>query len=245
MTNIYVLMPVKNEEGRYLQACLNNLGLAFNTWIYDDHSTDRSAYIAREEFGCNVIRRPDDVPSFIEDESAFRGDFWRQFVDQSGVTEEDWILALDADEFLSNGALAYNNLLALTSGDDVTYAIKKHEIFKVVGNEAYKRMDGYWDRVFTPRFFKFKKDYKWPDGKMGCGCTPKYAIKKEIRVLRDPSIMHMGYAVRSDRQEKYQRYIDKPGHNLDHIKSIISPSMKLKKISWVPPYDLWGNIVDG
>lgn len=241
MTRIFTIIPVKNEQHRYLESCIADLKHEVDEiFVWDDGSSDDSVSIA-EEAGALVARREKDAPSFMENESEFRADMWKAFSNLTDVTEEDWVLALDADEFLA-GPFVYQTLLRLTE-KDITYAFKFLEIFEISNDKAFKRTDGYWDRIFNPRFFRFKNDLKWPNGKMGCGSVPSYALKQQIEVVRDIRIMHLGYTSKKDRKEKYQRYIKKPGHNLDHIKSILT-TPDLQEVFWNLPYDLKGKMLD-
>jgi hypothetical protein len=67
---------------------------------------------------------------------------------------------------------------------------------------------------------------------MACGSEPLYARKNPANQF-DIKMLHFGYATEEDRLEKYDRYISRPGHNISHIKSIVSEGR----------YDKYPNVV--
>jgi glycosyltransferase involved in cell wall biosynthesis len=96
---ISLCMIARNEE-RFLPECLQRAQGAFDELILvDTGSTDRTVVIA-ESFGAKVLHRPWD-----DDFSAPRNAGLQ-------LATGDWVLVLDADEFLTDGAVAKIRQLA-------------------------------------------------------------------------------------------------------------------------------------
>jgi (heptosyl)LPS beta-1,4-glucosyltransferase len=91
---ISVVIPVKNEEFR-IRRCLDSLkGWADEIVIIDDHSDDRTATIARDEYAAKVI-----VRSLGQDWAGQRNA-------GADVCRNDWVLQLDADEVVPSKTAA-------------------------------------------------------------------------------------------------------------------------------------------
>jgi glycosyltransferase involved in cell wall biosynthesis len=219
MTKIYGLMVMKNEADRYLKECLEwSSSFLDEIFIFDDRSTDDSVNIASDFAIVSV--RPESSPSFLENESLFRSEAWRCFEDLLSPSEDDWVLAFDADEFLYSALPLYDSLIKCTQlGDSID--IHFLEVFGIDGDVLSVRVDPYWDSICSPRFFRFQGDDSWPDSSMGCGSEPLYARRDPVSQY-DIKMLHFGYAKESDRLEKYKRYISRSGHSISHIKSILS-----------------------
>jgi (heptosyl)LPS beta-1,4-glucosyltransferase len=83
---ISVVIPVKNEEGRIVR-CLESLkGWVDEIVMVDDHSVDRTAAIAREQYGVRVVTHTLD------------NDWSSQRNIGAACCRNDWVLQLDADE---------------------------------------------------------------------------------------------------------------------------------------------------
>jgi glycosyltransferase involved in cell wall biosynthesis len=220
MTKIYGLMVMKNESDRYLKECLEwSSSFLDEIFIFDDRSTDDSVNIASDF--ATVAVRPDSSPSFLENESMFRSQAWTYFEDLLSPSEEDWVLAFDADEFLYSGLPLHDSLLKCTELGSDSVKIHFLEVFGVDGDSLSVRVDPYWDSICSPRFFRFQGNASWPAASMGCGSEPLYARGNPANQY-DIKMLHFGYAKESDRLEKYNRYISRPGHSISHIKSILS-----------------------
>jgi len=216
-------MVTQNEAGRYLRHSIGWLGkIADKIVVYDDRSTDRTVEICRE-LGCIVHEREGAVPSFLADEAEFRAAAWRTLAAE--VDRGDWILAIDADEFLiaTNGETERGELERLAEmafGSD-GYAVNIREVFDVVDGEPMIRVDNYWGAITGVRFVQWTPDAAFPAKKMGCGSVP--AAIKHTTIAPGLDILHYGYAKNEDRQAKHLRYSRRAGHNPKHIASILQP----------------------
>lgn len=224
---LYVLIVTRNEEHRYLTQVLDYVGDIFNdVFVYDDQSTDHTADVASQSAWVAV--RPDGVPSFMENESAFRQAAWDWMYELNQMRVGDWVFCLDADEFLvpAEGLSGdvrtillecvnqANNLGAQAVSFDVV------EVFDVNGGLHY-RTDGYWGEIEAARLCRAPIAATFSSRTRGGGSLPEEVLRSQTRAgfLK---ILHMGYASAEDRVAKYERYIGERGHSAKHIASILS-----------------------
>lgn len=221
-------MVLKNEVNRYLQACLRwNCTWWDELFVYDDQSTDGTVGVC-SPYTDNVIVRPDDAPSFLEDEGGYRSAAWAAMEDRCEPTEEDWVFALDSDEFLVGpGRPAYHRDLKSLAARAVeeghqSIELQIPDIWDL--DEMMVRKDGYWATMARPELIRYEPEWKFRNKKMGCGSGPEYSFVNPMRTGVDVTLLHFGHAVPEDRQERYDRYTALPnhGHNPKHINSIIS-----------------------
>lgn len=230
------MLVTKNEASRYLSAVLEwNRQYVNQICVYDDRSDDATRDVARS-FDCDLRRRDLSDPSFMEDESMFRENAWRWMERAVKPEEGDWILALDADEFLVHprgvegvhDAIEWANELGF---DGLVCNIP--EIVDAYGDTLYRRVDGFWDTIRDLRLVKWKPQGYFLDRKMACGSVPTNitspAMSSEMHIL------HVGHLDPKDRQAKYDRYKDLPGHNPTHVASILQPG-RVEKWEGVIPF---------
>ena len=224
---------IYNEADRWLDACLNHhKNFVDELFIYDDQSTDNSVDIALK-YTSNVIVRNSKDSSFIENESQFRSNAWREMSKYFSLRDQDdWILCLDADEFFIsnngneretlNSMIEYCNRPVKKKCYD-SFKISIPEIWAVDGVVPMVRIDGAWAKNFHPRFVRYKKDFSFLDKKMACGSVPTYALQNMYSYMSLAHILHFGYAIENDRIKKYNNYssMKDHGHNKNHIESIM------------------------
>lgn len=222
-------MPVKNEAGRWLRPCLEELTKVVDeVAVYDDQSIDDTAEIAKS-YGCKVTVRPNTVPSFMQHEGRFRQAAY-DFA-TSGLGIGDWVFAVDADEFVGHpeGNIRKNLWAACANANPAANAIlvQKHEVFGFdTDGTPLVRVDGYWGKIIGTRLFRFLPGGVIADKVMGSGCEPTY-VNNRLPERKNNGIylLHYGYATEGDQKMKHERYsslIDH-GHNDSHIQSIIQP----------------------
>lgn len=243
MTRVWGLLPVKNEAGRYLRDCLaNNVPHLDGVFVWDDQSTDDTVEICRE-YECEVVTRPDDVPSFLEHEGQFRHGGWKAFEEAVNPRSGDWVLAFDADEFLVVPSGGVRDAMDLAIGTATKSGkngiiLPFPEIFAVVDGIPQVRVDGFWGKVRGPRLFVYRDDATWSDKPMGCGSEPSYVARGPLSNDNyGLSMLHYGYAHPDDQRAKYERYtaLFDHGHNDSHIQSIVRPP-KLKPWDGLIPH---------
>ena len=220
MTKLYGLMVIKNESSRYLHAALTHASSYLDhIIIFDDQSDDDSATVANE-FG-DVVIRPDSVSSFIENESEFRQNAWSVFEDACSPTSDDWILAIDADEFLIGNNIR-DTLIGYASKLEMGLTLRIPELWNL--DPALIRIDGYWDSNCSSRYFRYMPGGTFAERRMGSAAFPTY-VRSNL-IADDLEILHVGYVDEDDRTIKYNRYSSiTEGHSSRHIQSIIELSL--------------------
>lgn len=222
MRRIFAVMCVRNEAHRYLQSSLAwNAGCWDELFVFDDQSDDQSAKIA-SRFG-HVLLRDDREPSFLEHEGQFRSAGWAHFEKIMLPNEDDWIIALDADEFLLPNSKRGLHSLARKALENGRSSVAIH-VPEAWDNHwcVQIRMDGFWNENWNPRFCSWKPNSEFNDRPMGSGSTPAYAWENPLRTAPEVELLHVGYIDPDERHERYLRYMAHPeGHNPQHINSII------------------------
>lgn len=202
---------VRNEADRYLHECLAwTAQYVDHIHVYDDKSTDGTPFIA-DMVGAEVHVRPPDAPSFMDNESEFRQAAWESMQAKEG----DWILCLDADEFLTSSPRPY--------AQDLSKVFRVDEVWEIVDGIPKIRIDGYWDQITAARLVPWTNESQFNKQKMGCGSLPEIFSKSTFETLEEPRILHYGYATQADKEAKYRRYKGLSGHNPRHIESILKP----------------------
>lgn len=224
---LHGLLCVRNEADRYLYACVAwHRAFLDGMFVYDDQSTDDSAEIARQ-LGARVETRPDNVMSFMQNEGEFRQASWEAFEIAMDPDPGDWVLAIDADEFLvvprgmDPAWLLRHTACALIENRSIGCRLPVREVFAV--NELgvpMIRVDGYWGGITGLRFFQYRTGGRFTNRKLGCGSTPFYVDPSEESKALE--LLHYGYARHADRIDKHNRYFGQPGHSGTHIDSIIA-----------------------
>lgn len=228
-------MVTRNEAGRYLDACLAwACGFVDAVSVYDDRSTDNTVEVAVSHQAPTLVR-PEGVPSFVEHEGRFRAAAWAWFEEALAPEPGDWVLALDADEFLVCQDGVRSGVDAATEAADQQGAnavrLAVPEVFEVTAGPflagAKVRTDGAWGTIAGTRLFRYRPGGIFRDRAMGCGAEPTYVADQAQWAVRWPalSLLHLGYAHPADRQAKFIRYtsLANHGHNDAHVRSIVTP----------------------
>lgn len=225
---VFSITVTRNEADRYLAEVLDTLaGFVDHRFVYDDQSTDATVDLAIAA-GCEVWSRGDGTPSFLEHEGAFRQAAWRVFETTMTPAPEDWVLSVDADEFLATAHDRATVLrdIAATAGDRYSATIRIPEVFGADGDGCpLIRTDGFWNTIAARRFFRYEPGGHFRDKAMGCGSEPTYVnAHPTIAKLDDPVLLHYGYAAEADRRTKHTRYttLADHGHSSTHVQSILS-----------------------
>lgn len=233
---------IRNESDRYLQSSLVNLAAQVDeVFVYDDSSDDSSRDIAERIINCTMESRPETATSFVENEGAFRNHGWESFVEKMNPSDGDWIVCLDADEFIVS-SLPLREIV-----DNHSRGLRLHvpEAWELdpettqVKNVAKIRIDGFWNTNYSVRIFPFKSGLHFRNREMGVGAAP---IIDDYVEERGVAILHCGYAEEIDRIEKYRRYKTYPkGHNPKHIDSILAPATLVFFSGKIP--EIWRGVL--
>lgn len=226
---VFGLLVVKNEEHRYLNEFIAHHQYIFDDiFVFDDNSTDRTRAICRYSgFHVDIA----DGVSFLDHEGEFRFQAWQKFEEKVKPSTDDWVFAIDADEFLvdKNGSVkdALHSTIDLAEYMNyVNVQTKISEIWKVEGGKCFYRTDGLWNRIKASRLFKYEPNGRWNMKAMACGSIPTYANVPPFKT-ENINLLHFGYADEKDQKDKYERYSTRGGHNRNHVLSIIQkPRLK-------------------
>lgn len=228
---IFASLVVRNEADRYLESCLKwNSQWWDELFVYDDRSDDDTVPVCAR-YTDKIVIRPEEAQTFLEDEGAYRSAAWESMGEVCGLTDEDWVFSIDADEFLvpkGNGEIreTLRDLAQATVNSNHNSAdIRIPEVWSLDGPRLMLRQDGWWATMSLPRLTRYLPDDKvFRNKKMGCGSTPKYSYQQPLNRISMVTLLHFGYAREEDRRARYDRYMGLPdhGHNPKHIKSIIS-----------------------
>lgn len=250
MTRIITHTVMKNEMDRYLPYFLQHVSsFADVAHFYDDNSTDdsyeliaNSPCVTKEGCALEIGIRGENVPSFLEHESRFRQAAWVDMVDRVKPENGDFVICLDADEFLvSFGDIREE--LNTTTGQALVLTIV--EVFGWNRGIPLVRVDGYWAKIFGCRGVRYKdsccnegnnfRDVRWAGGSVPATYT-------DLERVHSPLILHLGYAKKEDQQEKYDRYHNRfGGHSTKHIESILEePELE----PWTGPTPDWWVVSD-
>lgn len=235
------LVVVKNEAERYLDACLGwHSDLLDDILVYDDWSTDKTVdIILRHKTGWT--RRPDHVPTWLEHEGRFRQDSLLALEQYADLQPGDWVMGIDADEFLidikGNHRLSLDR--AVIQAERIgakSVVIPRPELWNIT--PPAERTDGFWGKIKCTRLFRWQPGGVIEDKPLGCGSEPTYVSRsKRSDSSYGLHLLHLGYADKVDRQEKFDRYstLANHGHNDSHIKSILDfPTLRTWE-GFMPP----------
>lgn len=230
----------RNEVGRYLKPMLEHtLSFADDCFVFDDQSTDGSPDLA-ESLGAYVVRRADHIPSFEENEGAFRGAAWAAFELAFEPTVDDLVLVIDCDESLvSDVGTDYQSMRIAISElpKSDAYMLNIPEVFGFADETPLVRIDRLWGTIHVPRLFKYRPGATFFHGDFGVPAVPQYVMSSIWKAADGLSLLHYGYARPEDRLTKYSRYRGRLGHSVDHVNSIVAEDRQL--VPWS------GHFVDG
>jgi glycosyltransferase involved in cell wall biosynthesis len=222
---ILATMCVHNEADRYLRDVLEHLdGNVDGIAIFDDQSTDDTVAIARG-YGRTKIR-PAGCPSFVENEGLFRQHAWWWLREALTPSPDDWVLAIDADEFLVAGDQfgAHDHLQQFI--DEYPGFAGRFNVPEVFGwdpdGTPLVRTDGQWGRITATRFCQWNHHPFNILALRGGGSLPDLAARPN-RLIHSVKLVHFGYAELTDQQARYDRYNHFAGaHSSAHVASIIT-----------------------
>jgi len=232
MPKLTAMMVVRNEAERYLQRCLQSLTeLADEIIILDDASTDSTPDICRSFPTVRLHERKHSI--FLQDEAVLRRELWERTI----ASNPEWILAIDADEFLESRAVKELPYLLKQK----YYSAISFRLFDCWASEDYYRTDGFWNpwlRGFIIYVVKYQPGLssEWPPLKFHCGRFP-LSYRKQPHLESDLRIKHLGWAKQEEIQAKYQRAVDRDPTcvymSREHYESIVWPQEKITLRKWV------------
>jgi len=232
MPKLTAMMIVRNEADRYLSRCLESL-LTFvdDIIIMDDASEDDTPEICLSYPRVKLYRQPHS--KFLTDEAELRRELWHYTLEN----KPEWILAIDADEFLEESCLKEIPYLLRQSN----FKAVGFRLFDCWGNEDFFRVDGLWNpwlRGFSIYLIKNQPQLEsvWPSLKFHCGRLP-LAYRQLVHYESSIRIKHLGWAKPSDIISKYERATRQDPANKymgrQHYESILWPAEKIETEKWL------------
>lgn len=195
-------MCVRNEAYHYLEQVLREIsGSIDHAVIIDDGSIDQSGALCKEILGDKLTLIQNIVPKG-DNQAALRYQQWQETI----LTDPDWILFLDADELLEEGAKEQLQEMIHQREYD-TYCFRIYDFWN---KEGYYREDAQWCRhkSYRPFMTRYQPNYNYTflnsprnDQRMPINVTGLPQVNSQIR------IKHYGYARCEDRLRKYEKYV--------------------------------------
>lgn len=228
-------MIVKNEMDRYLPLAVEHLlSYCDEIRVLDDGSSDGTYEWLLDRDRVEVRRNTG--PSFFEHEGRAR----QELLDWTFAAEPDYVLAIDADEFVGD---PYVIREAMASAAPV-YLLTLVEAWKVSEETISIRVDGQWGPRKVPILYQlplkprgarqaaaFKQQWRILDRQLACGREPVAVIKAAARApLIETDVYHFGWARESARQERAERYFTHDQgrfHQQRHLQSILFPDERV------------------
>lgn len=220
------LMVTRNEADRYIGAVARwTSRIVDELAVYDDQSDDGTLRIAYNA-GAVVRTRPDDEPSFMENESVFRWNAWKWMESYLELEEGDWVIVVDADEFLlgmdDSPRLALERAIAQAESESCdSLEMSRPETFGMRDDLPLIRMDGAWSNIRDKVAARWRPGLIFRNVTLAGGRVP--TMPGPMLRAGDPYLLHVGYLRAEDRIAKQVRYTDHKGHSGTHVRSITAP----------------------
>lgn len=201
-------LRVKNES-RWIGEVVGNLTKAsLPVWVFDDHSTDDTAKIAKEA-GAKIIPSPYNSLNEARD---------KRYLIEHITQDPDkplWMLMIDGDELLTTEQAEYMAEHVYKQPPCVYDA----KIWYLWDSPNQLRIDGIYGRFYRPSLFPLLPSasaHFATNSKVGFHCSnvPAYALKLERRHHPLFYVKHFGYMDRETRLRKYAWYNQTDPNNL-------------------------------
>lgn len=245
---------VKDELSRYLVPCIDHL-LPFvdEIRVVDDGSTDGTLEYLGEYEAAGVplhVRGAGTVGVFEHE-----GDARQRLLDWTLEAEPTHILAIDGDEFVTDGALLRHTLLK--TPDANVFTLTMEEVWKAFPECLCVRYDGGWHPTKTSCLYRVpppaERDANWRirDLALAPGREPS-TVKRIAQAGRATetgvSLLHFGWANEAARAARHARYVEADGgryHRSSHLNSIIWPDerVEMESRSWPVPLVRWREMI--
>jgi glycosyltransferase involved in cell wall biosynthesis len=225
-------MIVKNELGRYLPECVGHLrDFCDLVVVLNDGSTDRTGeWLDDNSDERMVVQHLDPADGFFAGHEGRKRQALLDFTLKQGP---DWVLAIDADEFVSDGA----PIRAYLDEPRQIGSLEIEEVWKADNAGLMIRIDGGWRPHPIPCLWSghIRERRGHPlqimDRALSCGREP-LVVRRQFHRARPTgaSLLHFGWAMESGRRERYERYVTADGgrfHQNAHLDSIMLPDDKI------------------
>lgn len=225
-------MVAKNELGRYLPECVGHL-LEFvdQIVVLDDGSTDRTGeWLDDNASEQIVVHHLDPEDGFF---AGHEGRRRQHLLDLTLAEQPDWVLSIDADEFVTDGQAVRD--YAENSPGRLIGNLPMEEVWKADKSALQIRTDGGWRPhpvpcLWTAQLSGYRgRRLQIANRALACGREPEIVRRYYSRARpTGSSILHMGWTNKAGRQTRYERYVTADGgkyHRNAHLESIMWPDV--------------------
>jgi hypothetical protein len=226
-------LVVRNEAGRYLEACIDHLAdFCDLVVVWDDASDDDTLELLAGRHDC--LRLHGSIqPGFFIHEGHVR----QRLLDATLSWSPTHVLAIDADEFVDDGAGLRRTLEHSTRR---IWGLDMEEVWNLDGDELEIREDGGWRTHPVPAVWRVTGDpagFRMRDRRLACGRVPAQMNKPRAALPAGANILHFGWANPATRQARFNRYAEADRgrfHARRHLDSILWPDEKitLRRRGW-------------
>lgn len=226
------MMVGPGEQHRYLETAIRSLaGFCDEIRVRWEMNPGAQVAIAHPKVVALCVE-----PSFYDHE----GDARQELLDWTFEAKPTHVLAIDADEFVSNGAA----IRAACERDDGpgAWTLPMQEVWSADARWLYTRQDGGWRTHPAPILYRAPElpSSRWRimNRALACGREPIAVRQLAAKALPSGSdVLHFGWANRHERQARYDRYAAADGgrfHASSHLQSILAPDrrVRLKRYPW-------------
>jgi glycosyl transferase family 2 len=200
--------------------------------VVDDGSTDGSGDWLTSDAGPRVHCQRSSESMFFQHE----GDARNELLDWTLQAEPDYVLAIDADELVTDGPSLRK---ACESGHPV-YGVNMVEVWEATEDRICVRVDGGWRPHPVHALWQVpgRVDGRWriADRALACGRVPVAVDRTRARPV-EPEILHFGWTCEAERVARHHRYAVADGgrfHRSAHLDSILNPCerVSLEGMDW-------------
>lgn len=229
---------VRDELGRYLPLVVEHLlGFCDEVRILDDGSDDN--VLGEYARTPRVAIRRRSEPGMFTHEGRAR----QELLEWTLAGRPTHVLAIDADELVSDGARLRERLLE--APEVPVWWLEIQEVWRATRDALLTREDGGWRSHPVPLLWRVPEPllagrligpearlWRIADRQLACSRVPT-AITRSV--ARAPGVgaelLHFGWADESARQQRYQRYAVADGgrfHAGSHLESILWPDRRCR-----------------
>lgn len=213
-------MIVRNEADRYLDLALTHL-LTFcdEVRVIDDGSDDGTPELLDDVEG--VVWKPNTASAWRSNEGLAR----QGLLEFTMEGEPDWVLAIDADEFVADPRMVRQ---IVDTGASTVYSLEMTEVWGLDEGAIIVREDGDWKPRPCPILWRAPErlrgqTWRIPARALACGREP-LGVRRSKAMKSGSAVLHLGWARESEREPRAQRYFDLDGgrfHANAHLQSIL------------------------
>lgn len=193
---IWGFLRVKNEQrwlGRVLESMLPACDRIL---LFNDHSKDETAAIARSFEKVCVFDSPFEGVEEVRDKN-----FLLDRLEES-AEPGDMVLAIDGDEEIAGGGC---NVIRETAAKPEGADSYQFRVLYLWNSESQVRVDGVYRNFHRPSLFRFRRGVRFHSGTacgFHCGNVPQPRSTERL----DVKLLHYGYMHKADRLRKWEFY---------------------------------------